>query len=640
MKRNVRLPEVKLEKGQYIVSRIPDESLSYFNYVYVYDKNLDNKVLKLVYKNNEIILKSKLFIDDKRNEISIGVINRKYLKCDIDSIINIIEISDIINIKTIKFSISKLKKRRNVINTYLDNDDIITYIRDNFMNTVFNIGQTIIYLQLKTKEHWILQIKEFNSDETVGLITNDTEIYVDGDEIRNEEILKIDDVSFEKLGVGGVDKQFEELFRRAFMTRVISKKTYKKLGIQHTKGILLYGPSGTGKTRLARSLSNILKCKSIKIVSGPELLNKYVGQSEENVRKLFEEAMNDKDPNNLYMIVFDEFDSLCKSRGSSQSGIGDSIVNQLLSQIDGVNVMNNIVLVGLTNRKDMIDEAILREGRFSVHIEIGLPDDIGRLQILKLHTQTLVDNKVLDDSVNLELYAHNTENFTGAEIEGLVKDAISRALREKIELDKISDTVKNTENIIVTDFHFKLALQNIKPMFGKVSDKIDKILMDSELDILWNTDVYNNIYSELLEFKTSDKCGMYSVLLHGDSGSGKTFLSALLARNLQFKFTKYISANELIMFSDIDKVTKLLKLIDDAQKSQESLIIIDDLDIIMEWTPHTFSNKVVQSLKTILGTIVRESKLIVIINCVNYTQLNSLQMFDRVKTKVNIDKNK
>ena len=81
MKRNFGLPEVKLEKGQYIVSRIPDESLSYFNYVYVYDKNLDNKVLKLVYKNNEIILKSKLFIDDKRNEISIGVINRKYLKC-------------------------------------------------------------------------------------------------------------------------------------------------------------------------------------------------------------------------------------------------------------------------------------------------------------------------------------------------------------------------------------------------------------------------------------------------------------------------------------------------------------------------------------------------------------------------------
>ena len=134
----------------------------------------------------------------------------------------------------------------------------------------------------------------------------------------------------------------------------------------------------------------MLNGKEPKVVNGPEVLNKYVGASEENVRKLFEEAEKDQAMNGeaseLHVIIFDEIDAICKSRGSARdgSGVHDTVVNQLLTKIDGVDALNNILLIGMTNRKDMLDEALLRPGRLEVHVEIGLPDDKGRLQILKV----------------------------------------------------------------------------------------------------------------------------------------------------------------------------------------------------------------------------------------------------------------
>lgn len=158
------------------------------------------------------------------------------------------------------------------------------------------------------------------------------------------------------------------------------------------QGILLYGPPGTGKTLIARQLAKILNGKEPKIVNGPEVLNKYVGQSEENIRNLFAEAdaeyKEKGDSSELHIIIFDEIDAVCKSRGSVRdgSGVHDTVVNQLLTKIDGVDALNNVLLIGMTNRKDMLDEALLRPGRLEVHIEVGLPDERGRLQILKIHT--------------------------------------------------------------------------------------------------------------------------------------------------------------------------------------------------------------------------------------------------------------
>lgn len=117
--------------------------------------------------------------------------------------------------------------------------------------------------------------------------------------------------------------------------------------------------------------------------------------------------------------MFDEIDAICKQRGLSAdtgSQVGDQVVNQLLTNIDGVEALNNILVIGMTNRKDLIDEAILRPGRFEVHIEIGLPNEEGRLQILQIHTKQLLKNKLLDSKCSLEELARLTKNFTGAEI--------------------------------------------------------------------------------------------------------------------------------------------------------------------------------------------------------------------------------
>jgi vesicle-fusing ATPase len=181
--------------------------------------------------------------------------------------------------------------------------------------------------------------------------------------------------TFEDMGIGGLDTEFSSIFRRAFASRIFPPGLVEKLGIQHVRGILLYGPPGTGKTLIARQIGKMLNAREPKVINGPEVLNKYVGQSEENIRKLFIDAEKEYkekgDESSLHIIIFDELDAVCKQRGSGGSGgtgVGDSVVNQLLSKLDGVDQLNNILLIGMTNRKDMIDEALLRAGRLEVHM--------------------------------------------------------------------------------------------------------------------------------------------------------------------------------------------------------------------------------------------------------------------------------
>lgn len=144
---------------------------------------------------------------------------------------------------------------------------------------------------------------------------------------------------FEDMGIGGLDTEFSSIFRRAFASRIFPPALVEKLGIQHVKGILLYGPPGTGKTLMARQIGKMLNASEPKVVNGPEILNKFVGQSEENIRKLFADAEKEYkekgDESGLHIIIFDELDAICKQRGSTNNGtgVGDSVVNQLLSKV-------------------------------------------------------------------------------------------------------------------------------------------------------------------------------------------------------------------------------------------------------------------------------------------------------------------
>lgn len=276
---------------------------------------------------------------------------------------------------------------------------------------------------------------------------------------------------FEDMGIGGLDTEFSAIFRRAFASRIFPPDLVEKLGIQHVRGVLLFGPPGTGKTLIARQIGKMLNAREPKVINGPEVLNKYVGQSEENIRKLFADAEKEYkekgDDSGLHVIIFDELDAVCKQRGSGggSTGVGDSVVNQLLSKLDGVDQLNNILLIGMTNRMDMIDEALLRAGRLEVHMEISLPDEAGRAQILKIHTTKMRANNVIDGDVNIEELAKLTKNFSGAEINGLVKAASSFAFNRHIKVGTMASIKPDVENMKVSGSSAKVTCITSKCRF-------------------------------------------------------------------------------------------------------------------------------------------------------------------------------
>lgn len=415
---------------------------------------------------------------------------------------------------------------------------------------------------------------------------------------------------FEDMGIGGLDDEFGAIFRRAFASRVFPPALVEKLGIQHVKGILLHGPPGTGKTLIARQIGKMLNAREPKVVNGPEILNKYVGASEENIRKLFADAEKEYkekgDESGLHIIIFDELDAVFKQRGSTNNGtgVGDSVVNQLLSKMDGVDRLNNILVIGMTNRLDMIDEALLRPGRLEVHMEISLPDARGRYQILRIHTAKMRTNKVMDDDVDLEEIAQLTKNYSGAEIEGFVKSATSFALNRHVKVGTLAGISDDVENLRVNRDDFMRALDEIKPAYGVSEEDITDVVkngiitFDAEIqDILQKGKLFAN------QVAKSDRTPRVSVLLHGLPGSGKTTLAATMAAKSDFPFIKIISPNRMVGFSEAQKVAAITKTFQDSYKSPLSVIVVDNIERLLDWTylGNRFSNAVLQTLLVLIA---------------------------------------
>jgi vesicle-fusing ATPase len=417
--------------------------------------------------------------------------------------------------------------------------------------------------------------------------------------------------NFEEMGIGGLDAQFKEIFRRAFASRLVPPEIMRKMGQNHVRGMLLFGPPGCGKTLIARKIAKALQARPPKIVNGPEILNKYVGQSEENIRALFKDAEAEQaekgDDSELHIIIFDEFDAIVKQRGSTGGGTGvnDSIVNQLLSKIDGVESLNNVLLIGMTNRKDMIDEAILRPGRLEIHVEIGLPDEPGRRQILHIHTTEIKKNGMFSDDIDLESVAARTKNYTGAEIEGLVKAACSYVFTRQVDITDLSKT-PDFKGVQVTMADFERALSETQPAFG---------VRENELAQCFNAGIishgadFDRIQSTILrltaQVHNSDRSSLVSVLLAGPSGVGKSALAARIAVQSGFPFVKRISGESLLSHHEEGKANAVQRAFADAYKSPVSLIILDDIERIMEYVAvgPRFSNNVLQSLLVLVKAL-------------------------------------
>lgn len=528
-------------------------------------------------------------------------------------------------------------KRGTRVNKEIQAEEIAQHFLQSFSNQIFTKGQPLCiifqnyYLSVIIREINNVDLKDLQLDnknranksgsnnvrgvlmnESQILVTkpNDSTLNLKGSQKNRPPMAIIQpDFKFEDLGIGGLDKEFSAIFRRAFASRIFPPSIVEKLGIQHCKGILLYGPPGTGKTLMARQIGKMLNAREPIIVNGPEILNKYVGQSEENVRKLFAEAEKEYkargDESSLHIIIFDELDAICKQRGGKNdgTGVGDSVVNQLLAKMDGVEQLNNILIIGMTNRKDMIDEALLRPGRLEVHMEISLPDQNGRVQILKIHTAKMRENNLLAPDVDVDELASLTKNFSGAEIAGLVRSASTFAFSRHIKGGTTATVNDDVENIRICQSDFLHALEEVHPSFGvsdaelqlcvqngiiPFSDDIDRILKDGSLFVE--------------QVKNSSHTPLVSVLLHGAPGCGKTALAATIAMNSDYPFIKLITPENMVGYSEMSKMNEITKIFNDSYKSPLSVIVIDSLERLLDWVPigPRFSNTILQTLLVLL----------------------------------------
>ncbi len=225
---------------------------------------------------------------------------------------------------------------------------------------------------------------------------------------------------------------------------------FKRVDLRPAKGVLLYGPPGTGKTLLAKAVANEAESNFISI-KGPELLDKYVGESERGVRDVFATARE----NAPTVVFFDELDALAAERGGDAGGsnVGERVVSQLLTELDGLEALEDVVVIATTNRPDLIDDALLRSGRLDRHIHVSTPDREARREIFGVHTR----EKPLADDVDLDALARETEDYVGADIEAVCREASTAAVREFVDASDAS-----VEGIVLTREHFERALSAVE----------------------------------------------------------------------------------------------------------------------------------------------------------------------------------
>ena len=268
-----------------------------------------------------------------------------------------------------------------------------------------------------------------------------------------EVFVEVPDVTWED--VGGLGETKERL-GEAIQWPLEYPEVFAQMDIQAARGVLMYGPPGTGKTLLAKAVANESESNFISI-KGPELLNKYVGESEKGVREIFEKAR----ANAPTVVFFDEIDSLAGERGrqAGDSGVGERVVSQLLTELDGLEDLEDVVVIATTNRPDLIDPALLRLGRLDRHFHVPVPDGAARRKIFAVHTR----DKPLAEGVDLDDLAARTDGYVGADIEAVCREASMAATREfiaRVDPDQIGESVGNVR---VTADHFEQALEEVTP---------------------------------------------------------------------------------------------------------------------------------------------------------------------------------
>lgn len=404
------------------------------------------------------------------------------------------------------------------------------------------------------------------------VVTSETEVVLKEEPVK--ELGKVATVTYEDLG--GLSNEVQKI-REMVELPMRHPELFERLGIEPPKGVLIYGTPGCGKTLLAKAVANESDANFV-VISGPEIVSKFVGEAEEKLRKIFQDA-EDNAPS---IIFIDEFDAIAPKREEVIGEVEKRIVSQLLVLMDGLKSRGQVVVIAATNRPNSIDPALRRPGRFDREIEIGVPDKKGRKEILEIHTRGMPL-----EGVELNELAATTHGFVGADLQALCKESAMRALRRvlpkmKLEDDEIPAHLLEELKVTRDDFHD--ALREIRP------SALREVFVEKP-NVHW-ADIggLENIKKELREAAelplqnpgAFDRMGIRpskGILLYGLPGTGKTLLAKAVATECEANFI-LIRGPELVSKWIGESEKSMREIFRKARAASPCILLFDEIDSI------------------------------------------------------------
>lgn len=408
-----------------------------------------------------------------------------------------------------------------------------------------------------------------------GIVAPTTEIYCDGEPINREDEEKLDEVGYDD--IGGCKKQMGQI-REMIELPLRHPALFKTLGVKPPRGVLLYGPPGSGKTLIARAVANETGAFFF-LINGPEVMSKMAGEAESNLRRAFEEA----EKNAPAIIFIDEIDSIAPKREKTNGEVERRVVAQLLTLMDGIKGRGQVVVIAATNRPNSIDAALRRFGRFDREIDIGVPDENGRLEILRIHTK----NMKLAPNVSIEEIASKTHGYVGADLAQLATEAAMQCIRDKMDLIDVDEDTIDAEvldSMAVTQEHFNIALGHCNP--SSLRETVVEVPNVKWDDIGGLEDVKRNLQEMILypiehpeKFEQFGMQPSRGVLFYGPPGCGKTLLAKAVASECSANFVS-IKGPELLTMWFGESESNVREVFDKARAAAPCVLFFDELDSI------------------------------------------------------------
>ena len=441
--------------------------------------------------------------------------------------------------------------------------------------------------------------------------------------------------------IGGLDDELD-LIREMIELPLSEPELFRRLGVDPPKGVLLYGPPGTGKTLIAKAVANEVDAYFTDI-SGPEVISKYKGDTEERIREKFAEARQ----NAPAILFIDEIDSIAGAR-DEDADMENRVVAQLLTELDGLAGRDGVIVIGATNRVDTLDAALRRGGRFDREIEIGVPNEAGRREILDVHTRGMP----LAENVDLDRLAERTHGFVGADVRTLATEAAMSALRRyreerddgggETESDETSDTDTGPD-LVVTRADFEAAMAAVDPSAMReyvvetpLTTFADVGGLAEVKDVLRETVMWPLSYERLFEAtNTSPPSG---ILLYGPPGTGKTLLARAIAGESEVNFV-HVAGPELIDKYVGESEKAIREVFDRARQTAPTIVFFDEIDALAgrRGGEDDVTERVVSQLLTELDGLQDNPNLIVLAATNRYEALDpALLRPGRLETHVEV----